>query len=240
MEENKDISQIALERIKDSGIKPISKNVFNLKKVLFWSLVGFAVLVGAVSFSITLSILFNNDWYLYNKFGFGFILKSLPYFWVGCLLLFTILGEFYYRKTLLGYRHRMITIVGIYIILTVIFGSILHLFGVGEVIEQSISNNVPIYNVLTFDRNGFWLQPDEGLLFGKIINKEGNIIKIVDTNSVIWNIDIGSAVIYKQTPIEIGGIIKIIGDKKDNKTVFNAEEIYPAGNGINEDCCIVR
>ncbi len=238
--ENKDISQIAFEKIKESGIKPISKNVFNLKRVLFWSLVGFAVLVGAVSFSVTLSILFNNDWYLYNKFGFGFILKSLPYFWVICLLLFTILGEFYYRKTLLGHRHRLMTIIGAYIILTVIIGSILYLFGLGEIIEQSISANVPVYNAVIFDRNGFWSQPEEGLLLGKIIIVDGSLIKIVDADSVIWDINIGSASIDKQAKIGVGKIIKIIGDKKDNTIIFNAEEIYPAGNGINQDCCTVR
>ena len=240
MEENKNISQIVLEKIKESGIKPISKNVFNFKRVLFWSLVGFAVLIGAVSFSITLSLLFNNDWYLYNKFGFGFILKSLPYFWVICLLVFTILGEFYYRKTLLGHRHRMMTIVGVYVVLTVIIGSILNLSGLGEIIEQSISQNVPVYNAVIFDKDGFWSQPEEGLLLGKIILIDGNLIKIVDTDSIIWDININNASIDKQVKIEVGKIIKIIGIKKDNKTVFNAEEIYPAENSIKENCCIVR
>jgi hypothetical protein len=237
--ENKNISQIALEKIKESGIKPISKNVFNLRKVLFWSFVGFAVLVGTVSFAITLSILFSNDWYLYNKFGFGFILKSLPYFWLVCLLLFTLLGEFYYRKTLLGHRHRVMTIIGIYIILTVILGSILHLFGLGEIIEKSLSRNVPVYHIVVFDRNGFWSQPDEGLLYGKLIEVNGNAIKLVDSNNTVWNINIDSALIDKKVKIEVGEIIKIVGDQDDD-TIFNADEIHPIGNSVNRDCCTVR
>ncbi len=239
MEENKDISQIALERIKESGIKPISKKVFNLKRVLFWSLVGFAVLVGSVSFSITVSILFNNDWYLYNKFGFGYILKSLPYFWLVCLILFSLLGEFYYRKTFLGYRHRMVTIVGIYIILTVVFGVILQLFGLGETIEKTVSQNIPIYHVVVFDLDEFWLQPKVGLLSGKIVSIENGDIKIIDSGNIIWTIKTENASVGNATKIQIGESIKIVGGQDDDG-VFRADQIYPINNSFSQSCCSVR
>ncbi|HEY5587403.1 MAG TPA: hypothetical protein VIK86_00445 [Candidatus Paceibacterota bacterium] len=224
--ENKDISQIALQRIKESGIKPISKNIFNLKRVIFWSLVGVSIIIGAISFSVTLSLLFNNDWDLYNKYGFNFILRTLPYFWVVCLLLFTILGEFYYRKTFFGYRHKVVTIIGVYIILTIIIGSILHLFRIGEIIEGSISENISIYSVLTFDKNELWSHPEEGLISGKIISITGNLINIVDFNNVTWNINIDNAIIGKKVKIKEGETIKILGDI-DGDNIFTAEEIRP-------------
>lgn len=227
MEENKDISQIVLQRIKDSGIKPISKNVFNLKSVLFWSLIGISLVIGAISFSVTLSILFSNDWYLYNKLGFSFILKTLPYFWVVCLLLFTILGELYYRKTLLGYRHRVTTIVGMYIVLTVISGSVLNIIGVGEVIEQSLFENVPVYHVIMFDRNEIWSHPEQGLLSAKIIDIGDKVIKAIDSNNVIWNINIDNISVEAKTQFKIGEIIKIVGDQDgDVDGTFNAYEIH--------------
>lgn len=227
MEENKDISQIVLQRIKDSGIKPISKNVFNLKSVLFWSLIGISLVIGAISFSVTLSILFSNDWYLYNKLGFSFILKTLPYFWAVCLLLFTILGEFYYRKTLLGYRHRVTTIVGMYIVLTVISGSVLNIIGVGEVIEQSLFENVPVYHVIIFNRNEIWSHPEQGLLSGRIIDIGYKVIKLVDSSGVIWNINIDNISVEAKTQFKIGEIIKIVGDKdSDINNIFNAYEIH--------------
>jgi hypothetical protein len=227
MEENKDISQIVLQRIKESGIKPISRNVFNLKKVLFWSLVGASLVVGAISFSMTLSILFNNDWYLYNKFGFGFILKTLPYFWVIFLLIFTILGEIYYRKTLLGYRRRITTVVGIYIILTVVSGSVLNIIGVGEMVEQSLFDNVPVYHFVIFDRNEPWSHPEQGLLSGKIIDIGDKVIKVVDSNGVVWNINIDDNFANKKPQLKIGEIIKIIGDKdNDTDNLFDAQEIH--------------
>lgn len=226
--ENKDISQIALQKIKESGIKPISKNIFNFKKVLFWSFVGTSVVIGVISFSVILSILFNNDWVLYNKFGFNFIFKSMPYFWFICLLLFAILGEFYYRKTLLGYRHRMVTIVGIYIIFTIISGSILYIAGLGNIIDESLSKNLPIYNGVMFDKNEFWYHPEDGLLYGKIIGINENLIQIVDFNNNIWVLNIEDAFIGGKVKIEIGETIKIIGDIEND--IFIVEQVRPCLN----------
>lgn len=225
MEETKNISQIVLQRIKESGIKPIPRKIFNLKRVLFWSFVGIALIIGAVSFSVALSILFNNDWYLYNKLGFGFILKTLPYFWVICLLIFTVLGEYYYRKTLLGYRHRIATVVGMYIAITVISGSILNIIGVGETVEQTLFNNVPIYHIVTFDKNEIWSHPEQGLLTGKIVDIGDKVIKIVDRDNVIWSINIGN--VDGSANLKVGEVIKIIGDKdSDIDDFFTANEIH--------------
>jgi len=227
MEENKDISQIAFQKIKESGIKPISKNIFNLKKVLFWSLFSISIIVGALSFSMALSILLNNDWYLYNKLGFGFIFKTLPFFWVGCLLIFTLFGEFYYRKTLLGYRHRIITVVGLYVTITVISGSVLNIIGVGKTIEQSLFDNLPVYHLVVFDRGEIWTHPERGLLSGKIINIGDKVIEVIDSNGVVWNINIGNNILLGKVKFKVGNTIKIVGDKdNDIDNIFNAEEIH--------------
>jgi hypothetical protein len=227
MEETKDISQIVMQKIKETGIKPISRNVFSFKRVLFWSLVGVSLIFGALSFSVVLSILFNNDWYLYNKLGFGFILKTLPYFWVVFLVIFMILGEFYYRKTLLGYRYRIITIVGIYVIITVISGSALNAIGVGENIEQSLFENIPVYHAVVFDRNEIWTHPEQGLLTGKIINIGEKSIQVMDKKGVVWNININAAFLNNKMRFVVGKTIKIVGDiDNDIDNLFNADEIH--------------
>lgn len=239
--ENKDISQIALEKIKELGIKPISKKVFNLKKVLFWSLVGFSVVVGAVSFSVTLFILCNNDWYLFNQFGFGFVLKTLPYFWAIFLALLAIVGEFYYRRTLLGYRHRVVTIVGVYILLTVVLGSVIHLVGMSEKFEKALFENVPLYRGMMFDKDEFWFQPELGLLSGEIISKNGNIVQVVDKNGMIWNINLDNSFVGKRLKVEVGETIKIVGDNDgDTDASFTAEIVRPWVGGRHKDCCRVR
>lgn len=240
--ENKDISQIALETIKEKGIKPISKKFFDLKKVIFWSLAGFFVVMGSVSFSVLLFVLCNNDWYLYNKFGISFILKSLPYFWAICLLLVASLGGFYYRKTPFGYRPRTITIVSVYILLTVVSGTVLHTIGMGEIVEKSLFEKVPVYRIFVMNKNDMWHSPENGLLSGRIISIDGEVVRIIDFDGNIWSISMGDTLIDKKAKIEVGETLKIIGDTdNDADDIFKANEIHSwIGGKIDKDCCTVR
>jgi len=225
---NKDISQMVLDRIKDTGIKPISKKIFNLKRVVVFSFIGFSIIVGAISFSVILSILTNNEWDLYNRFGVGFIFKTLPYFWFVCVLLLAILGDIYYRKTSRGHRPNTIIIVSAYIIATTVLGSMLHLIGLGDVVEESISQNIPVYHIFVFDKDEFWSNSKEGLISGRIILIKEKMLSIVDFNNNLWTINTENADILGNAKIQEGEIIKIIGDAGENNT-FTAEEIRPWG-----------
>ena len=80
-----------------------------------------------------------------------------------------------------------------------------------------------------------------GLLSGKIIEVNGNQIKIIDLNNNVWVINTNNASITKQAEIEIGKVIKIMGDNdNDNDGVFSADEIRPWVGILNHSCCVVR
>lgn len=224
--ENKNISQIVLERIKEEGIKPISRNVFSVKRVVFWVIVASSFIVGALSFSLTLFALLNNDWDLYNKFGLSLVIETLPYFWLIALAVFTLLGEFYYRKTLLGHRHRFVMIIGIYLISTSVFGSIFYFVGLGEYIEKSLNEAPPIYRNIILNRHGVWSHPEKGLLSGKIILIDNQIIHVIDPKGFIWIVDKNNSLIRGRASIQMGERVKIMGDKIDNN-YFKAWEIRP-------------
>lgn len=224
--ENKNISQIALERIKGEGIKPISRNVFSIKRVLFWTAVGFSFIVGSFSFSLALHSLLNNDWDLYDRFGFNFVFKTLPYFWLLALLAFTILGEFYYRKTTFGHRHRYLFIIGIYFVSTTFFGTVFYLIGGAEPVEESLYNKAPVYRNIIFNHQVFWSNPEEGLLTGDVIFVGDSEMQIMDPNGYVWIVNKENASNRGGIIPEIGQKIKVIGDKID-KNLFKAEEIRP-------------
>jgi len=226
--ENKNISQIALEKIRESGIRPISKKFFYLRKLFFWFLVLSFIVVGSISFAIAISFLINNDWNLYRRFGFPFILQTLPYFWFICLGLFIFLGEFYYKKTYLGYRYRAILIVGSYLFITIILGSLIYYLRIENKIEQSIHRNVPVYRNFIFDRENVWMRPEQGFLAGKIILVEEDKLEIKDKNNIVWEIKIDDSVfISPRIILENGEDIKIIGAKEEGYNSFIAKEIRP-------------
>ncbi|HAQ02506.1 hypothetical protein A2467_01255 [Candidatus Nomurabacteria bacterium RIFOXYC2_FULL_36_8] len=223
--ENRNISQIAIERIKDEGIKPISRNIFSIKRVLFWVLVASSFIIGAITFSLVLSALFNNDWDLYNKIGFSFIFRTLPYFWLISLAVFTVLGEYYYRKTYLGHRRGFILIMGVYLVSTTVFGSLFYLIGTGRLIEQSLENEAPIYRHVMLNRYEVWSHPEAGFLSGRIIRVMDNEVEVIDSDGFIWIINMQDVYLRGRVEIEIGERIKIIG--KCMETICIADEIRP-------------
>ncbi|NTW99932.1 MAG: hypothetical protein HGB35_08415 [Geobacteraceae bacterium] len=77
----------------------------------------------------------------------------------------------------------MTTIIGVYIIITVTSGLILHVIGLGNIIDESLSQNVPIYKGFMFDRNEFWSHPEQGLIFGRVVEVNEDIVKIIDGNN---------------------------------------------------------
>lgn len=231
---NKNISQIVLDKIKERGEKPISKSVFFFKKYLFWFLVGLSIVIGSISFAITLSFLINNDWNLYGRFGFSFILKTLPYFWFICLALFIFLGEFYYKKTFLGYRHRSFVIVGIYLLTTTILGSIIYSIRMEENIERSLHRKIPVYRTMVFDREDIWAKPNEGLLSGEIILDNDNRLQIIDNRGLLWEVKINEdTFIGRRVNLIEGERIKILGEIEDRR-IFKAQEIRPWINNMGK------
>lgn len=222
----KDISQIAVQMIKQIDMKPASKVLFDFRKIMFWSLVGAMVFAGSLSFAVILFLLINNDWSLYGRLGPGFILKTLPYFWFVFLTIFIFLGEYYYKKTTFGYRYQLLTIIAVYVLVTVLFGSVMYVSGLGENIEEKLNTNVPVYRSMMFDQQNAWSQPEKGLLAGTILSLNGSSIEIIDFNNVIWNIDISSAFIQDRVELSLNEIIKIIGNIEENG-LFKADEIRP-------------
>jgi hypothetical protein len=224
--ENKNVSQIAFEKIKEKGIKPISRKIFSIKRVLFWLIVALSLIITAIAFSLILSALFNNDWDLYGKFGFNFMFRTLPYFWFIFLIIFIILGEYCYRKTLLGHRKNLLMILGIYFLYTVFFGGVFYLVGIGSFIEQSLLNNAPTYSNFMLNRHEVWLHPEEGSLSGSIILVGEDEVGLIDINGSVWIVNIKDAFTYGKINMEIGEKVKILGCKVE-ENVFNAEEIRP-------------
>jgi hypothetical protein len=222
----KDISQITVETIKQTGMKPAPKAMFTFSKTIFWLLVGITIAVGSLSFAVILFLLINNDWSLYGRLGPGFILKTLPYFWFVFLALFIFLGEYYYKKTTFGYRYRFLTIITAYALVTVLLGSVLYASGFGGSIEEKLHTNIPAYRSVTFNQQNIWSQPEKGLLSGTILSVGSSTIEIVDFNNTKWSVEIHNTLIRDRVELYQNETIKIIGTSKGDG-LFSANEIRP-------------
>ena len=233
--ENKNISKLAMDSINKMAIKPQPKIRFVIKKVIIWLFAILSVLIGSLSFAVTLYLLFDYDLNAFQHLGINMIFHFLPYFWFLFLGVFIIVGEYYYRKTTLGYRYRLALVLIIYIIITLAVGSMGYAAGLGATIENELAKNMPFYQKYLFNKESIWSQPENGLLSGAIKSVSGKKIILVDFKNDNWEINIEGALIRGRAVIKAGEKIKIIGIKTGNG-FFKAQEIRPwqGGQGMGQ------
>jgi hypothetical protein len=134
-------------------------------------------------------------------------------------------------------------VVGLYTIITMLFGSIIYAIGIGNIIDQSLYNNVPIYRGVTFDREKLWNLNDDGLLSGVVTDFDNNILKLKDNNGLIWNIDINGASLGRGVNIVKCAKLRIVGDEV-SKGIFKADIVnvwVDRGTGqIMEENCLMN
>jgi len=136
---NKDISQKVLKTIKDKKIKPKSKLGFSIKEYLFWLVFVLSVFIGSFAVSITIFMI-NRD-----CLGRKLVLLNIPYFWILILLIFLFLAYFNFKHTKKGYQYNSYLIIVISILISIVFGSVIYMFGQAEKTERMFYQKVPIY-----------------------------------------------------------------------------------------------
>ena len=91
-----------IQKIKQENLKPISKNIFLLKRIIVWFLLFISTVFGAYSFAFfflkTLFIDFDH-WYFLSDSYDKFLMENIPIFWV---ILFPVLLDVDFNVTLAG------------------------------------------------------------------------------------------------------------------------------------------
>jgi len=122
--------------------------------------------------------------------------------------------------------------------LSFFMGSVFYAFGMGKAVDGMMAKAMPLYNSSKHRaRNDLWLQPENGLIAGKVIR-----IDSVDEQLVIkdelgrdWSVDENAVLPEVKAGIKRGKIVKIIGEK-NGENEFVAKEIRRCGDcQIDED-----
>lgn len=200
-----------------------------LKNWAFWLMFAASLFVGALSFAVILEVLTGHDWDIYirlNKTFWQFVLLSMPYLWIVCLLLFSAIAYYDFVHTKGWYHHSVYAVVSASIIASLFLGTIMFYSGIGKRIDRALDERVPFYGIININKRSLWCHPDKGLLGGRVIRMpmEGpDRFIIIDCKGNEWEVrrpvsQIGSFV------INIGEKIKVIG-KEIEMQRFEAEEI---------------
>ncbi|MFA5871486.1 MAG: hypothetical protein WC858_02075 [Parcubacteria group bacterium] len=231
-----ELGKKVLEKIKEEKIAPKPRWRFLLKDYFVWLLFLISLIIGAVAFCVSLHILFENDWDLYqylHRSLAGHILISIPYIWIILLILFISVAYYNFKHTKEGYRHEAYVILGLSVIGSIILGTFLNTLGAGQEVEDVVASSIPIYESLTccHNRTDIWDQPGNGLLGGKIIKiVDPKVFELKDFHGVLWQVrEDDDTLEYEPIRIVPGEEIKVIGEK-EQENVFWAREIRPWQN----------
>ncbi|NMC51271.1 hypothetical protein GYA54_00895 [Candidatus Kuenenbacteria bacterium] len=222
------ISDKILETIKDQGLKPTPKSNLRAKNLLLWFLFGLSIIFGALAVGISIFILANQEWDIYQRIEMNFgkiLLLTLPYFWLAALVVFVGLGYYNYKNTKFGYRLPLARLIIFYLLATVILGILIYNFGLGYKLNNIFNEKLPGYAQLNYEHR-LWQKTDQGLLAGEIVAITKNGFILQDLSGDHWQINALTANVQNDAILKIGERIKIIGDiTLENQ--FTAEEIRP-------------
>lgn len=219
-----------LQTIKEHKLMPTPRWQFLLKDYLVWTLAVIALLVGSLAVAVIIHLVQNNDWTMYERIDdtlLGFVLMTLPYFWLVCLLAFIGLGYYNFQHTKRGYRLPFQAIVLGNIAISLALGTMLYYIGIGQAIDEAMTEAVPAYGQFINPRRMRWSQPQRGVLAGVIITIENkNNFSLVDFNGQQWTVQAQNALVPPHFVLMPNQRVRMIGQRIDY-AIFMAERIMP-------------
>jgi hypothetical protein len=229
------LSEGIVGKIKQDNIAPAPRWHFLLKSYVFWGLLVISILLGSLSFSVIAHLVAIGDFdiFLYlQKNIMTSVVMLLPYFWLMSLAIFALVAYYNWKHTRLGYRFKRRWIFISSVVISTTLGSIFYAFGMGNAIDRIMVRALPFYDLSKHSaRNELWLQPENGLIMGKIVSVDDatNQITIQDVQGNNWNIDENEILPMIGEPIRKGKIVKVVG-KKSGKNNFTAKEVRRCGD----------
>jgi len=229
------LSQNIVGKIKQNHIAPVPHWHFLLKRYAFWFFLGLSILLGSLSFSVIVHIVNSGDLDIASHLQgdiFTSAIMLLPYLWFLSLCLCELVAFYNWKHTRFGYRFRRRWIFVASIAASMLLGSGMYALGMGTAIDNVMVGAVPFYYQSKHSaRRQIWMQPDRGLLVGKVIqaNNPSSSLTIKDDDGHIWNIDASEFQAKTPTVFEDGKIVKIIGTREGGSG-FVATQIRKCGD----------
>ncbi|PKM87347.1 hypothetical protein CVU83_03110 [Candidatus Falkowbacteria bacterium HGW-Falkowbacteria-2] len=186
-----ELGQKIIDKIKADSLSPKPRWHFLVREWLVWMMGALALIVGAASVSVMRYLAENSSWAVQAPYGqtfAGWLLLSLPYFWLFLLGLFLWLFYYNLKHTKRGYRYPMIYVAGIALFGSILLGLAFYTLGVGSAIDGVLGRKAPLYAHVFNPHIDFWSAPEEGRLAGLVVaHVEGeDTFRLIDRKRGEW------------------------------------------------------
>lgn len=223
-------NETLLKKIKDQKIKPVPKWRFSLRNILIWFFGFLSLLLGAMSVSLIIYLQQFDELAMYQQMDartLDLIAVMVPLFWFISFMIFLLAIYFNVKKTERGYRYRPIYILAASLILSVLLGAMFHLVGLGEQMDDWLSERAPYYDRVMSPHLHYWSNPERGRLIGMVSSET------VDDNFTLMSVDQGEWQVFfesnKDEPVPVikqGAPVRCLGTKIAERK-FIARQILP-------------
>ncbi|MBN2884871.1 hypothetical protein JXE04_03020 [Patescibacteria group bacterium] len=221
-----------IEKIKHDGMAPKPRWHFILKEILIWLFGGLALFIGAASVAVMIYLSNNSGLMMHTQLGHslvGYLLLSLPYFWMIFLALFLWLLFYNIKHSKRGYHYSFALIALVAILASILLGIIFSAVGIGEEIDDVLGRRAPLYDLVFNPHVAMWSNSEEGSLAGLVVSKSDQThFVLLDRDSGEWYITCITA--DNKNLVIVGQPIRLVGEVIGEHE-FRADEVFPIKPG---------
>lgn len=222
-----------MSRIEGEGISPCPRWQFFCLHCSVWLLWALSVTAGAIAVAVMMYVGNHARFALFeatHTTPLSFFVEVLPYIWIGVFTLMALFAYFNLRHTKRGYRYRVLHILLSSIMFSILGGIVLHAFGVGHLIDRSLSQGMPLYPSLERIEMKLWQNPHEGRLVGHFVGVGADAMhyNFVDTKDRTWSIVVTELRESDRILFESENSVRLLGTTTDMlNRQFHACGIFP-------------
>ena len=222
-----------LSRIDNEEISPSPRWHFMCIHYGVWILWALSVVSGAIAVSVMVYVATRARFALFeatHETQLSFFVEVLPYLWIFILFLMGVFAYYNMRHTKQGYKYPITHIVLSSLAFSIVGGIVLNIFGVGYLIDTSLSRGMPVYPSLEKVEERMWQNPNEGRLIGRWQGTEDDMMlyHFIDKNDVVWSVTVHELRDKDLQLLESGQAVRLLGTTTDlEKRNFYACGVFP-------------
>ncbi len=234
-QQNSELKLQVLNKIQEDSVCPHSKWVYSGRECVVWTLWFVTAIFGAVAVAIALFVVMQRQFSFYeatHESFLSFAIEVLPYLWISIFIIMILFAVYNLRHTKTGYRYPLWQILGSSLVLSVAGGTLLHMAGVGFVLDHKIGVFSSHYPSQEKIEEKLWQRPEQGRLVGAlVIAEKGPITDIIffeDVKGIRYETNISELQAIDNELLNTGNKVRILGQMSGMvPPKFHACAVFP-------------
>jgi len=228
------LKDTVMNRIECGAVSPRSKLFYTTRECTVWALWLLSVLIGAFAVAVVTFVVTHHEYALYEATHENFatfMVEALPYLWLITFGVMAAVAVYNLKHTKHGYRYQLWQVFGSSLVLSLVGGSVLHLFGFGYTVDHVLGREMPMYMSEEERDTTVWNNPMEGRLLGSAvrpIEPPEVLMTFADASGNEWKLNVEELSPNERTLLGTRQKVRLIGVVSDNdNSIFYSCGVFP-------------